>query len=158
VLAPKDEHTWFNKGVALMNLNRPQDALRCFDISVGLNDRYVKGHNNRGSALAHLGKHEMAVEAYEKALKWDSKNAVAWHNKGRALEFLGKLDEALHSYDKSLEYNPKDIDAQRDRRICADKLDKRIRGEEAAREKREMEEDTRILQEAAQRIRPADYL
>jgi tetratricopeptide (TPR) repeat protein len=100
----------------------------------------------------------MALDAYEKALKIDTKNAVVWHNKGRALEFLGRLDEAVPAYDKSLDYSPKDLDAQRDRRICGEKLDKKIKEEEAAREKRELEEDTRVLREAAQRIRPEHIL
>jgi hypothetical protein len=62
------------------------------------------------------------------------------------------------AYDKSLDYNPKDQEVQRDRRICAEKLDKRIREEEAAREKKELEEDARTLREAASRIRPGEIL
>lgn len=157
-MAPKDEHTWYNKGVSLMNLGEAQHALRCFDIALSINEKYVSAHSNRGAALASLGKHDMALEAYERSLKIDPKNAVAWHNKGRALEFLGRLDEAVPAYDKSLDYSPKDIDAQRDRRICGEKLDKRIKEEEAAREKRELEEDSKVLREASQRIRPGDIL
>ena len=85
-------------------------------------------------------------------------SALVRHNKGRALEFLGRLDEAVPAYDKSLDYSPKDIDAQRDRRICGEKLDKRKKEEETAREKRELEEDSKVLREAAERIRPADIL
>ena len=68
------------------------------------------------------------------------------------------LDEAVPACDKALDYSPKDIEMQRDRRICADKLDKHIKKEEAAREKRELEEDSRTLREAQERIRPGDIL
>ena len=91
--------TWKNKGVALMNLGKPKEAIACFDKVLKPTDRMRKGWfgSENGS--------------------WDLKNyGFVFYSKGLALDSLTKYKEALRCYDKALKIDPKDSDALNSKR------------------------------------------
>ena len=105
----KDLEAWelSNKGVALNNLGRTEEALACFDESLDINSRIAGVWNNKGSALVNLGRADEALACYNKALDINPRDAEAWYNKGNALDNLGRSEEALACYDEALNINPR---------------------------------------------------
>ena len=99
---------WINKGKALYELGRPEEAIECFDKAIELDPKDVGVWNNKGIVLDDLGKHEEAIECYDKVIELDPENVIAWDNKGFTLRKLGKHEESLKCYNKAAELGPKD--------------------------------------------------
>jgi tetratricopeptide (TPR) repeat protein len=98
---------YYNKGNALGELGKPEEALEAFDKAIELDPKFAQAYYNKGNALGKLGKPEEALVAYEKAIEIDQKDAQAYYNKGNALGELGKPEEALEAFDKAIELDPK---------------------------------------------------
>ena len=108
-LDPKYAVAWNNKGNALAELGRYEEALRCYDKALEIDPKHVLAWYNKGVALHKLGRYEEALRCYDKALEIDPKHAYAWYNKGLALYKLGRHEEAIRCYGKALEIDPKDV-------------------------------------------------
>jgi tetratricopeptide (TPR) repeat protein/tRNA A-37 threonylcarbamoyl transferase component Bud32 len=102
---------WNNKGVALDNLGKPQEAIECYDRALEINPRYAGAWYNKGTALDDLGKYQEAIVCYDEALEINPRYAEAWSNKGNTLYKLGKFQEAIVCYDEALEINPRYAEA-----------------------------------------------
>ncbi|OGX08090.1 MAG: hypothetical protein A2Y03_04765 [Omnitrophica WOR_2 bacterium GWF2_38_59] len=97
-----------NKGIALGNLGRQQEAIVCFDEATKMDPRDPFVWYNKGIILRNLGRQQEAIACYDKAIEIDPVYARAWNNKGIALENLGRSQEAIACYDKALEIDPRD--------------------------------------------------
>jgi protein O-GlcNAc transferase len=95
-----------NRGIALMELARPQEALASFDGALAVEPDYADAHNNRGLALQRLGRHEEALAAFDLALQCKPDFLIAHCNRGNALKRLRRFDAALASYDRALAIDP----------------------------------------------------
>ncbi len=72
---------WNNKGLALGNLGRYQEAISCVDTALDLNNKIVNpyGWSNKGWILQKMGMTPVEVlECYEKALAIDPKYVPSW--------------------------------------------------------------------------------
>jgi tetratricopeptide (TPR) repeat protein len=107
----QNESAWTNKGLALYNLTKYDEAITAYDKAIGINPRNSKAWTNKGLALYSLNKYDEELAAYNKAIEINPQDIDAWTHKGLALYSLNKYDEALASYDKAIEINPKDEDA-----------------------------------------------
>ena len=58
-----------NKGLALNNLGKYQEAIKWNDKALVVDPKYVYALGNKGSALDSLGKYQEAIEWYDKALE-----------------------------------------------------------------------------------------
>ena len=58
-----------NKGVALLNLGRYEDALKAFEEAVTLSPHNTNAWYNKGVALRNLGRYEDALMALNKAVE-----------------------------------------------------------------------------------------
>ena len=58
-----------NKGLALYNLGKYEQAIECYDKALEVDRNYVLAWYNKGNALGNLGKPEEAIECYDKALQ-----------------------------------------------------------------------------------------
>lgn len=56
--------SWLNKGNALDDLVRHEEALDAFNISIGLDPNNAGSWLHKGKALDNLGRHEEASEAF----------------------------------------------------------------------------------------------
>jgi tetratricopeptide (TPR) repeat protein len=56
------------RGDALRNTGRVEEALRDYDHVLALDPDYASAHASRGAALAALGRHEEALTALDRAL------------------------------------------------------------------------------------------
>ncbi len=65
--SPDRAEDWCNKGVALGNQNRLEEALDCLEEALRLKPDYAEAWYNRGVALEKLGRWKQALAAYERA-------------------------------------------------------------------------------------------
>lgn len=65
-----DAETWYTMGRLRYTQGRYGDALTCFEKTLALNPRSVKGENNLGLAYEALNRNEDAVRAYRTAIAW----------------------------------------------------------------------------------------
>ena len=61
-------HAMNDKGVALMNLGKNQEAITWFDKVLAINKNDADAMINKGHALIHLGKHQEAITWFDKVL------------------------------------------------------------------------------------------
>jgi serine/threonine protein kinase len=101
-----DARTWCNKGASLDALERPEEALACYEQALRINPRYVDAWSNKGVVLVKLGRVEEALACDDRALEIEPRNAEKLVNKAGTLVALGRHEEGLACYDKALEINP----------------------------------------------------
>ncbi|MFP3206731.1 MAG: tetratricopeptide repeat protein, partial [Hydrogenobaculum sp.] len=85
---------WNNKGDALRNLKRYEEALQCYDKAIQLEPNNALYWNNKGDALRNLKRYEEALQCYDKAIQLEPNNALYWNNKASVFEKLKKFNEA----------------------------------------------------------------
>ncbi len=97
---------WYNKGIALYDQGKYDEAIKAYNKAIELNPQYADAWNNKGIALYDQGKYDEAIKACNKAIELDPQYADAWNNKGNAFYFQGNADEALKAYSKADELDP----------------------------------------------------
>jgi len=95
-----------NRGLALRDLKRLNDALASFEQALSLEPGFFDAHNNRGMVLQDLGHSEKALASYEQALKLAPDFAHAHNNRGSVLRELKRYDDALESHNRALAISP----------------------------------------------------
>ena len=98
-LDPFYHQAWNNRGTALLNLGRYEEAIASYDEALKIKPDKHEAWYNRGTALLNLGRYEEAIASYDNVLKIKSDNHEAWYNRGGALDDLGRYEEAITSYD-----------------------------------------------------------
>jgi tetratricopeptide (TPR) repeat protein len=68
-LNPDDDAAWYYKGVAMNNLERPEEALEALSRSIELNPDDAAAWLIKGEVLRKLDKNEEALEAFSKSLE-----------------------------------------------------------------------------------------
>ena len=86
--------TYLNKGISLVELEKYEDAVTCYDkaATIDTNDSLI--WYNRGVALTQLEKFDDALSSYEKAIEVSPGYADAWYNKAELLKHKGQDAEA----------------------------------------------------------------
>jgi Flp pilus assembly protein TadD len=92
------EEDWFNKGIALEDLGKYDEAIQAFDKALELDPQNAEAWSEKGYALGELGKYDEAIQALDKAIELDPQNAEAWSEKGVVLELLNKTTGADAAY------------------------------------------------------------
>ncbi|MEI2617901.1 MAG: tetratricopeptide repeat protein [Thermomicrobiales bacterium] len=98
---PNIPEALYNKGAALDNLGRYEEAITAYDAALALRTD-PEALNNKGVALDNLGRYEEAITAYDAALALRAEYPEALNNKGVALRNLGRHEEAITAYDAAL--------------------------------------------------------
>ena len=58
---------WYNKGIALVNLGRFEEAVKAFKRAVEINPNYNEELYSKGIALANIDRHKEAINYLSKA-------------------------------------------------------------------------------------------
>jgi predicted O-linked N-acetylglucosamine transferase (SPINDLY family) len=95
-----------NRGMALKELKRFDDALASYDKAIALKPDYADALYNRGNTLKELKRLDDALASYDKAIAHNPERAEAFYNRGIVLQEVKRLDDALASYDKALTLKP----------------------------------------------------
>ena len=90
------------KGQILLDMDRLQEAVACFQEASAVDPRNAEAHFKKGIAWERMNRLELALGAYEEALKLNPKRAAAQVYKARVLQGLHRYDEALSVYDSAL--------------------------------------------------------
>ncbi|MCL2327190.1 MAG: tetratricopeptide repeat protein [Bacteroidetes bacterium] len=112
-LAPNYANAYYYKGSVLYNLNKYQEAIKCYDIAIECFDKnefYKKKaaitYSDKGCALNHLGKHHEAMKCHNIAIELDPNKTSEYSCIGNTLEYLGKHHEAMKYFNIAIELNP----------------------------------------------------
>jgi tetratricopeptide (TPR) repeat protein len=105
------KEAWLDKGIALWDLNRYEEALATYEQALLLDLNYVYAWDGKGWALWKLKKYVQALAAYEQALRLDPNFANAWLGKGHTLDGLKRYEDALASYEQALRLDPNFVNA-----------------------------------------------
>ncbi len=105
-LKPNYHQVWYNRGKALVQLERWEEAITSHDKALEIKSDDYLAWNNRGEALGKLGRWSEAIASCDQALEINSSYYLAWYNKANFLVSLGNLTEAVNCYDKALEIKP----------------------------------------------------
>jgi tetratricopeptide (TPR) repeat protein len=112
-----------NKAAALIQLDRPEEALACSERALALDESHTGAWIAKGNVLSHLKRFDAALVCYERVLERDPDSALAgagkdlvrrslerseeWFNKGHRLARLDLYPQALEAYERALELRPK---------------------------------------------------
>jgi predicted O-linked N-acetylglucosamine transferase (SPINDLY family) len=100
-----------NRGNALKDLKRFDEALASYDRALAIKPDFAEVLNNRGLALQGLMRLEEAVESYRRSLAIKPDHVKALNNLGFALHGLKRFDGALANYDHALAIMPDYVEA-----------------------------------------------
>ena len=105
-MAPKDPRLQVQCGNLLRQLQRPAEALACFDRAAAVLPDNPAVLGNRGIALAELGRHREAFACIDQVarLRPDDPNTLV--NRGSMLVQLGRGLEALNDYAQAIALRP----------------------------------------------------
>jgi predicted O-linked N-acetylglucosamine transferase (SPINDLY family) len=98
--------TFYNYGIVLKALGRPDEALERFSQALAINPGNADTWNNRGTVFNDLDDHARAVADFDRAIALNPNFAGAIVNKGKALAELKRHDEALAAYQRALALQP----------------------------------------------------
>lgn len=100
-LNPDKPRVWNNKGSALANLGRFEEALICFDRAIAIYGEYAEAWNNKGEALRRQDKYALAIEYLDKGIEIHPQYPKALNSKGLALIALGRGEDADAAFAKA---------------------------------------------------------
>ena len=108
----------YNRGNALHELKRFEEALASYDRALALRPDYVEALANRGVTLHELKRFEEALASYDRALAVRPDYAEAFVNRGVTLHELKRFEEALASYDRAIALRPDYAQAHYNEAVC----------------------------------------
>jgi len=92
-----------NKGRSLLNVNKAQEAVECYDEILALDANHAEALVKKGSALERLQRDQEAIDCYNRAIEADRTMALAYLSKGGVFNRLQRFDEAVECYEKALQ-------------------------------------------------------
>jgi predicted O-linked N-acetylglucosamine transferase (SPINDLY family) len=95
-----------NRGIALWELRRNDEALACFDRALQLQPNNPELWNHRGVALRDSRRLGEAMVAVDRALALKPDFADAQYDRANILHRMSRYDEALAGYEKAYALNP----------------------------------------------------
>jgi tetratricopeptide (TPR) repeat protein len=95
----------YNNGINHMANEKLSDAIRCFELSLRIDPKFVNAWIKKGYAHFHLAEYSVAISCYDNALDLDINNYEAWNLKGLAYYRMNNLIKAIECCEKSIDIN-----------------------------------------------------
>jgi len=108
-LDPHYVDAWINKGNLLEELGEHEDAIKHFNVAIGIKPDY-KIYFNKGNILFKLNLFTEAINCYKQALGITPNYLEAWTNIGLALQRSGCDIDALSCYEKAINLDNNSIE------------------------------------------------
>ena len=89
-------------GFLLLQVGRPQDAVRWFEAVLGLKPDYIQAIFGLGTAYQSGGDLVRALQCYDRVVAVQPDDAASWYHQGFVLQELGRSVEALSSLDRAV--------------------------------------------------------
>lgn len=90
------------KGQSLLNIDKPSEALICFEEILKTEPNHGEALVKKGLALEELNQTEEALRCYELAIETNADLTIAYLQKGGLLNRLERYEEALQCYELAL--------------------------------------------------------
>jgi len=90
------------KGQSLLSLDKPHEALSCFDEAIAIDPRNAEALVKKGTALERLKRLEEAIDCYDRAIASNRAMTLAYLYKGGVCNQLERFNEALECYELAL--------------------------------------------------------
>ncbi len=103
-----DAETWYNKGSALYDQGKYDEAIVAFDESLRIDPEYKWAWHYKGNALYKQGEFAQAIQAFNEAIKRKPESWAPWLMKSLALDELGNSKEADAALSKAKEMGYKE--------------------------------------------------
>jgi len=100
--AEKNVHLLLGKGQSLLNMDKAEEALACFEEALALEPNNADALVKKGTALERLRKLNEAIECYDHAIAADSSMTIAYLYKGGLFNRMERFTEALECYEMAL--------------------------------------------------------
>jgi tetratricopeptide (TPR) repeat protein len=100
-----------NRGLVLKQMDRLDDALLNFNLSIARKPDFTEAYADRILVLRHLGRWQAVVADYDRLLAIHGAHPRSYHGRAEALLELKQSDAALQSIDRAIELAPLDADA-----------------------------------------------
>ena len=97
-----------------MNIN---NAIKDFDETLKLDEKYVGANYNRGCAKYMLKDYTGAIKDYDKAIALNPKDASSYFNRGNTKKEVNDYFGAIKDFDKTIELTPSFVNAYNNRSI-----------------------------------------
>lgn len=94
------------RGLTLMELERPLEAISAFSSAIRRDRTYDLAYLNRGLAYLSSGEPSKAEADFDHAIRQDPGDARAWFNRGVAQARQGQYADAVASYEEALRIDP----------------------------------------------------
>jgi tetratricopeptide (TPR) repeat protein len=94
--------TILKKGQELLDQEKAEDAITCFDEALVIEPRHAEALVKKGTALERLKKLEEAIRCYDQAIAANRSMTLAYLYKGGACNQLERFSEALECYEQAL--------------------------------------------------------
>ncbi len=96
-------HVLLGKGRALINANRVQEAVDCYDEILKIDANHPEALVKKGAAMERLKQDQEALRCYDRAIKADRHMTLAYLCKGGVYNRLARFDEAVACYEQALQ-------------------------------------------------------
>jgi len=97
---------YINRGNALKNENKNNQALADFNKVIELNPKYALAYYNRGTVFEDEKKYDLALADYNKAIELNPVFSPAYNNRGNLFANINNYDQALTDFNKAIKLNP----------------------------------------------------
>jgi tetratricopeptide (TPR) repeat protein len=102
VVAEKNVHLLLGKGQSLLNMDKAEEALVCFEEALALEPNNADALVKKGTALERLRRLNEAIECYDQAIAADGSMTIAYLYKGGLFNRMERFTEALECYEMAL--------------------------------------------------------
>jgi tetratricopeptide (TPR) repeat protein len=100
--APEGAEALLGKGQSLLNLDKAEEALACFEQAIELEPQNAEALVKKGTALERLRKLNEAIACYDQAIAADGTMTIAYLYKGGLFNRMERFTEALECYERAL--------------------------------------------------------
>lgn len=90
------------KGQSLLNMEKPSEALTCFEEILKAEPNHAEALVKKGIALEELRQTDEAIRCYDRAIESNADLTIAYLQKGGLFNRLERYEEALQCYEQAL--------------------------------------------------------
>ena len=114
-IAYEDPRPELWRGLALIELERPLEAINAYASAIRRDRAFMIAYLNRGLAYLSTGEPRKAEFDFDLAIRHNPHDVRAWFNRGVAQAEQGKYADAVESYTAALKINPGHDPSRRNR-------------------------------------------
>ena len=97
-----DADVYYNKGLALYEFQRYNEAVSCFDKAIELDPKHYSAHMVKGESLQYLGNYNDAISCFKWCISLNPEDAFVHSGLGISLKKIGEFTQSKEHLVKSL--------------------------------------------------------